>query len=849
MKNSINYLITVGFEAYNSSNYNLAIKFYEKALYLASKNNEIELIVQCLDKIGLIYTAIGQFKKAHNSYQQLFLLKRKIGDKRGQGDALSNIGHIYESVKRYEDALKIYQHSLKLYNEIGIKSDIGLTLYKIGNVYRRRAEFDITLNYFKQALKIREELGDKIGISKTLRAIGNVYYSRIQYKASLKYFLRALQIKEEIKDKIGIGATVRNIGNAYLSLKKYEEALKYYHRGLQVYEELGDTQGISASSHNIGRVYKTLGNFEESIYYYQRELQIQEQTANKRGIGLSKFNIANLYFLWGRYNESLQNYLQSLQISEEIGDIGGRSICFSNMGFIHWKQHHFDDSFKYYLQSIDLVEGIIGRIKSEKIRKEYRAIKLDPYQGITGMLLDRHGFENDITHLKGALKFLELIKAREILDKLETKKVNVRTCPELNQLVEMEQKLINQKIKVEAIKQAEIRRGIHRSATDDEISEISKEWIKIRAELMEKCNDPGLIRVTKNYNPIPDFEELFKKEEVIVWEFVYLPNTKESFKIVTWDGTTISTFESNPVNRKNLLKLAQEFYNNLTKQNLDIALLKLKQLQQNLSAIIPNDLLATLKKKDKLILIPHDIFHLFPWEIVEEIGLRIPLVRSYSLGLVRSCMKREQQMSDTLLISNPNFNLAGRELPGADLEIESLIPLLQQIKMPYTVLKREVATESAFKEIIKQKFAIIHFAGHAVYNEYDPWMSGFYFYLPDKYDICTVTELVTNPFKGSPLLIMSACETGRSKFSKGDELVGLIRGLTLAGATSIIATNWSLADEVAPYFMGEFYKYFTSDKDVCKSLFEARKLIYEKFENPIYWGVFSLYGNPFKKLK
>jgi len=70
--------------------------------------------------------------------------------------------------------------------------------------------------------------------------------------------------------------------------------------------------------------------------------------------------------------------------------------------------------------------------------------------------------------------------------------------------------------------------------------------------------------------------------------------------------------------------------------------------------------------------------------------------------------------------------------------------------------------------------------------------------------------------------------------------------LILTGATSIIATNWNLSDESAAFFMNSFYQSFLKGKTVSVSLYEARKAIYKNFTNPFHWGVYTLYGNPFK---
>jgi CHAT domain-containing protein len=363
--------------------------------------------------------------------------------------------------------------------------------------------------------------------------------------------------------------------------------------------------------------------------------------------------------------------------------------------------------------------------------------------------------------------------------------------------------------------------------------------------------------VTKDYNPIPDLEVLFKHDQLVVWEFLYFPNWyqyKEQFKILVWEKESIRVFTSNPFDNTRLETLNRDFHENFqqgTQKSLQVALDKLKQLQDELTQLLPEELLRTLENKKKLILIPQGILHLFPWEVVEKVGLKIPVIRSYSLGLLRSCMKRERPTRNFLLIANPNYNIKGLNLPGADLEAHSIKKLLKRLKLDFKLLDHEEAVEDAFIDLINQEFGVIHFAGHGVYEltKNDPWTSGLLFYRSDGYDLRTVTELVEQGFKGTPLCVLSACETGRAEVSKGgDELIGLIRGLTLAGVTSIIATHWLLDDSVAPHFMQKFYESFFSGKDVSESLFLARKQVHETFEHPINWSVYTLYGNPFKRM-
>ena len=98
--------------------------------------------------------------------------------------------------------------------------------------------------------------------------------------------------------------------------------------------------------------------------------------------------------------------------------------------------------------------------------------------------------------------------------------------------MEQEQALIERKMELEYIKKRELQSGHRSTSTDREIKEIDLEWLKIRSELLNKCKDSGLVRTTKEYNPIPKYQKMLKKEELIVWEFMYMltrPKWQESY--------------------------------------------------------------------------------------------------------------------------------------------------------------------------------------------------------------------------------------------------------------------------------------------------------------------------------
>ncbi len=808
----IDKIIEIGNKYIEKRNYNDGLKHYQEALLLTEDmENEEVLKLKIKSLIGRTYKIKGESYNSLKTYEDALNLAESMNSEYIndiKANILMEMGTIYESFGKFYDAYEYYSNSLEIAKLINDLYRIKDLLGYIGGLYLKWGKPDETLNYLKQQLRICEQLNQRKEADKLVSII---YRMEKKYDETIRVLEHLYYQIASNRDYVEMAKLLIEFGKSYLRMNKLDLSGLFFYQAYLIFKKSDIRYNMGECLNYLSDVALKKGKYEDVIFYSSNAIEIFEEFYDYANIGHSYNNMAS-----------------ALKAKKQ-----------------------FQEAFYNYNQAIDILENLIAGTRSEELRKSFRAAQLRPYHETIELLLDWYKKDLDPQHLTDALRYLELSKAREILDKLETTKLNIYSCPELQDLVEKEQELIEKIIKLEDELEDTRTRGVIRKSSLQTLDSMRDELKQLRTTLMEKCKDPGLIRAPSEYNPIYDYEEIFKQENFIVWEFIYLPespNFKNKFIILTWDRESIQIFQSNKFDKNELLNLLQEFYETLSYITLII-------LKKKLHALFPTPLFETLENKSKLVLIPHDLFHLFPWEIIDDLGLKIPIVRSYSLGLLRSCMKREKEMSNALLISNPNFNIPSMNLSGAELEVNSLLALFEKHNINYELLLRENANEKSFVEKIKNPFAIIHFAGHGVFDAKDPWMSGLLFYTPENYDIRTITELVTQKFNGTPLFVLSACETGRSTFSKGDELIGLIRGLTLAGCTSIIATNWPLDDSVAPYFMKSFYSYYLQGLDVCESLFKARLDIIKMatgtkraFKHPLYWAVYTLYGNPLKKL-
>ena len=99
----------------------------------------------------------------------------------------------------------------------------------------------------------------------------------------------------------------------------------------------------------------------------------------------------------------------------------------------------------------------------------------------------------------------------------------------------------------------------------------------------------------------------------------------------------------------------------------------------------------------------------------------------------------------------------------------------------------------------------------------------------------------------SPMVVLSACNTGTGKLYGGEGLMSLARSFILAGAPAVIETLWPVEDLAGSKIMADFYKNL-SDGVAKNTALRLAKLYYinhtsPSFVNPRFWAAYTLKGD------
>lgn len=495
----------------------------------------------------------------------------------------------------------------------------------------------------------------------------------------------------------------------------------------------------------------------------------------------------------------------------------------AGLATLHARRARRDDALAAIREAIALVEQLRSRLQESALRSTYLDDRQAVYQQAVRLALDEGRTDE-------AFGFSERSRARAFLDLLGTH--TMLSTGRTSALVAEETRL--------RARLSEARSMIDVGATAEEIARARR-----AAEAVEREHREFLERLRKTR---PEQAALMVVDPISLAEvqrllptgttlLEYLVTTDETIVWVV-DRTTV-TVHRLPVGRDAVVSAVE----GLRRAIADMA--PIETVRDRASATYVQ-LVAPVRphiRGDRIVIVPHDVLHYLPFGALRTTDGRW-LLEHYTLATVPSAAvlkyldgKTSGASDRVLAVGNPDVGDA-LALPYAEREAR----LVAGQYPAATLLVRREATEARVKALLPMA-GIIHFATHGQLNEHDPLASAIRLTPePPEDGNLEVRELFGLELSAR-LVVLSACETGLGRLSRGDELVGLQRAFLYAGAPTVITTLWKVDDRSTYELMRAFYSHLAA-RGVASALREAQRETMRTFPHPFAWAAFGLAGMP-----
>ncbi len=821
-------------------------------------------IVAIYNNLGTINTLMGRYSNALNYYNKgESLIERKNQISQDLADIYVNKAIIFGIQKSYTLATEYFEKGIRAYLKLSsdkekVFSSLSSAYLNNGIIYLELKNFNLALDYFEKStdLKLRYRLSGLaltyLNYAKAYVKIGNSKKAEEFYHKSISSF-----INEYNKDYYRLAEVYFDYGLFLRSLGKNIDAFDVHKKALVIcLKNYGEKHTlVSLSYKHLGDNYIIQNKYDSALYYYQKSLIAVVKAFNNPDVFTNPSIDSSLFDI--RLLDNLKSKAQTLELL--AGEQNDPEM----------KLKTLDKS----LETIELALQLIDRIRNNYMSEESRIYLADnekeTYLFATHLACSIYSTTHEYSMgdtmygiaqkakaaiLRNEITGNELLYSAGVPDSLREKqnKLTGNIAAYNNLILDENRKINPDSSRITLWKDALFDMNRAKEKVSDNIEKVFPQY----HDLIRKTEPVSLKMIQKQ----------LRKDETIVDYLVsnqYSGGKREMYIFLisrnrlefreNWlDSTFLKNAEiirktANPsvtssVQRDNFI---------LYTDALNYMYLKLIKPVEDLFSgnkliIIPDEEIGWLSFDAFLKNKPGS--NQSDYEGLSYLIDDYTFSYGYSSSLIFSKSNMVKKGAEVFAFS-PDYNntiVSGKvltSLQGAGAEIESVFKRFRGKNF-----KGEDATKANFISALRDP-AIFHLAMHSMTDSLN---SRYSYLMFDSHNLSAEEgklynyEISLTRLK-SPMVVLSACNSGSGTLYSGEGLMSLARSFTLAGASSVIKTAWEINDEASGAIITRFYWHLSKGKEKNEAM-RLAKLEYLKssppsFTGPYFWAAYEVLGD------
>jgi len=613
-------------------------------------------------------------------------------------------------------------------------------------------------------------------------SLGLSYWRQARWADAIRMFHSALSIYRDNHEPVEEAKVQNNLATLYhsgftqgdFSADVLSQAVRLCESALAVLQTQADTPAVIRLHayvwNTLGMIYTSLQQWEKALTGYQHILTYCSRVDDRYGMGIAHCNIGEIYQKLGRnrWSEARQAYQAALSIFQQGRNHNEALTVLSNLGFLYAEDDQLDTSLAYYAQAIELVETIRAGISSETARAGFFT---------TVNVVFANAILTCIRAKRWSLAFdyVERARSRAFLDLLETGSLD-----------------LPRDVSAETLTLAAVQEALPADA------------------LLLEYFTTGLIEAPGENHVAKLDRHLFPPAKTFIFAI-----TREAISVHD------AGLSPNALYPNDLEALVEEHF-----------------LQPAMRQALYNYLMAPfaswMHDKRRLYIVPHGPLHYVPFQaltahdgeaLARADGPHLIYAPSATI-LLRHAVDDRHRTS----MAEPDWRPTGAESisclaighNGSETDVPLRFAEEEARSIAHLTGGRALVGAAARKSTILQQAAAarwLHFSCHGVFNPDAPLESALHL---AKHETLTAQEILETMRIQSPLVTLSACDSGLSRVRRGDELFGLVRAFLYAGAQALIVTQWRVDERSTRILMERFYHNMQNGMEIAAALRAAQ---------------------------
>ena len=821
----VDALSDLGVVLENATDYDRALERFESAAALSKDMNKDDLLARQHMRMGRILDMrLSQYAKAKQHYMAAYNLYEALEQKSQMAQALLDTGRCDRLLGNFSDASARYGKALALLDsgEKDQRIRANIRMEQTNNDWFQARYQDAFEGQREVFLSARENQWDLEQVN-ALNTAGLIWWTLGNHERALRELADALKLAKKLKARQDETATtLNNMGLIYRDQREYQKALVVLDQALKIDRKIRSKWAIAYDLKNQAMTCLRMEKPEAALPLFEEALATAEEIGNRINQAKILAAYGDALAELGRTSEADRVYAQALAFSRDMALRETEWRALYGLARLRMKPGDREGARDLLSQAVDVIETMRTEIRLEQLRDGFIGNKMDVYETLVGLLVDM-GKDAE------AFEVAERSRARNLIDLLGNQRLSLHGA--VNQEMYDRGKALKVRISEYETLVAQSREEGEREIYGKALKRAVDERRDLMLEIQMK--NPQLASII-SVQPLTlsEFRKLLEPG-VAVLAYYALPDEVLCWRIMHDRSDLFRT----PIGRKALRETILDYRRVL--QNLEPA----ETMSQQLHTWLLSGPVPGLEEAEAVGIVPHDALHHLSFAALfdgkDYLVDRFPLFSVPSASVLRYTLERrtKEKNARVLAVGNPDLGNPALDLPFAEREVETIGWNFPDI----TVLTGKRATEGWVVRHISD-FGIIHLASHGEFDPVNPLFSAIKLARDEKDDGDLKTSEIFGLDIQAGLVVLSACQTGLGKVTKGDDVIGMNRAFLYAGTHAVLSSLWRVSDISTAILVKTFYREYKTH-DSAQSLQKAMGHVKTRYPHPGYWGAFVLVGD------
>ena len=308
-------LLNLGNMYADTKEYEKAISYYQQALDLSQKTEDVYTESIILTSLGSAYLNLKIFDTALECHFRGLKISQTNGYTKNMSICLGNIGNIYYKTNRYQEAIEFYQQAIEL-NPDGNGWNLHIWFSNLAKVYKQQDHIDKAISALEEATQIATKLGLKSKKREYQVDLSDLLLARKDFHSALPH-LQSLLENTNPEDHSQKYSVLNQIIHANMMLENVSNTVTYRKQAITIAKKHLEKADIIYQLGELANAFGALELNKEALDAYFEILSLEPDLETK---GLTLSNIGTTQYLSGKRQEAMKAYELALNIFENLND-------------------------------------------------------------------------------------------------------------------------------------------------------------------------------------------------------------------------------------------------------------------------------------------------------------------------------------------------------------------------------------------------------------------------------------------------------------------------------------------------------------------------------------------------